>query len=180
MRIVTGWILMLALCGLLAACNDMGGSSPKMAVVDLNRLMRESEPGKAGLKFIETQQTELQSKLDEIQDRLEKNPSDEKAVQELQRVYATSQQRIQAEGQNVVGQLFDAIQKTLNAYREKNGYAMLIRTEALDSYDPGLDVTGAVMVEVNKLQLDFKPLPDAEPDKVTDAPAPSEKAAPKK
>ena len=37
-------------------------------------------------------------------------------MQELQRVYAVSQQRMQAEQQNVVNILFDTIQRTLNDY----------------------------------------------------------------
>lgn len=155
-------IIVLAMSALLLACNE--GQGQKIGVVDLNRLMRDSVPGKAGLKFIENQQTELQGKLDSIQEKLEKNPADEAAMQELQKVYAASQQRIQAEGQNVVTQLFDSIQKTLNAYREKNGYSVLMRAEALDSYDPSLDVTNAVMADVDKLKIDFKPAaPQAEP-----------------
>lgn len=169
MRFILTFALIICMSGMLAACND-GQSGQRIGVVDLNRLMRDSAPGKAGLKFIEEQQSQLQARLDDIQDRLEKNPKDEKAAQELQRVYATSQQQIQAEGQNVVGMLFDSIQKALNSYRNKNGYAMLIRAEALDSYDPSLDVTNAVMEEVNKLQLEFRPL-------AAEAPAAAEPSA---
>lgn len=157
--------LALALCGLLVACNESGSQGGfKVGVVDLNKLMRDSAPGKAGIKFIEAQQTKLQNELDAIQDNLEKNPTDEEAMQRLQKVYATSQQQIQAAGQNVVGALFDGIQEVLNSYREKNGYAMLIRAEALDSFDPALDVTNAVLAEVDKLKIDFKAL-QAEPAK---------------
>ena len=145
----------LALAFMLVACND--GQAPKIGVVDMNRLMRDSVPGKAGLKFIESQQTELQAALDKIQDRLEKNPGDENAVQELQKVYAASQQKIQAEGQGVVTKLFDAIQAAMDSYRRQNGYQILIRQEALDSYAPELDVTNAIMAEVDKLKLDFRP-----------------------
>lgn len=152
-------IMIIVMALLLGACNDGQGS--RLGVVDLNRLMRDSAPGKAGLKFIESQQTELQGKLDALQDKLEKNPSDEAAMQELQKVYAAAQQRIQTEGQQVVTQLFDAIQKTLDSYRSENGYAVLIRAEALDSYDPALDITNAVMAEVDKLKIDFKPAAQA-------------------
>ncbi len=155
-------VVALALALMLVACND--GQTPKMGVVDMNRLMRDSVPGKAGLKFIESQQKELQSALDAIQDRLEKNPNDENAVQELQKLYSASQQKIQAEGQAVVTKLFDSIQGALDSYRKNNGYLMLVRLEALDSFDPSLDVTNAVMAEVDKLKIEFAPLPNsAEP-----------------
>lgn len=166
MRFFSASLLIAALGLALISCDGVS-SGPKIGVVDMNRLMRESAPGKAGLKFIETHQTELQAKLDAIQDKLEKKPNDEAAVQDLQKVYAESQQKIQSEGQAVVTKLFDAIQKELDAYRKNNGYAMLVRLEALDSFDPSLDVTNAVMAEVDKLKLDFAP-----------AAAPAEEMAP--
>lgn len=147
--------LVIASTFLICACDE--SPTAKFGVVDMNRLMRESVPGKAGLKFIEEQQTRLQSELDAIQDKLEKNPGDENAIQELQKVYSVSQQKIQTEGQRVVTILFDSIQNTLNTYRERNGYAALIRTEALDSYDPSMDITNAVMTEVDMLKLEFEP-----------------------
>lgn len=158
MRVFSAIASVLALCGLLAACDT--GTSEKIGVVDMNRLMRESVPGKAGLKYIEAQQAELQAKLDAVQDRLEKNPGDEGAAQELQKLYAESQQRIQSEGQNVVTKLLDAIQKSLDVWRAQHGYAMLIRLEALDSFDAALDVTNAIMSDIDKLKLDFNPPSD--------------------
>lgn len=165
-------LIALALCGLMTACNDTNASQPKIGVVDLNRIMRDSVPGKEGIKFIEAQQATLQKELNAIQEKLEKNPEDQAAMQELQKVYATSQQQMQAEGQNVVGTLFDAIQAALDRFREKNGYALLIRAEALDSFDQSLDVTNAIMAEVDNLKVDFKSVPAREEPA---APAASEK-----
>lgn len=148
-------LLAIFCCLFLAACNDNGASSAKIGVVDVNRLMKDSTPGQEALKFIESKQAALQADLDKIQDRLEKNPTDEAAMKELQKVYATSQQQIQTEGQNIVGALFDAIQQVMDKFRASRGYVMLVRQEALDSFDPSLDVTGALMAEVNKLKIDF-------------------------
>lgn len=147
--------LALALCLGIAGCDNH--SSPKIGVVDLNRLMAESVPGKAGLQYIESQQKELQARLDAIQERIEKNPNDEAAMQELQTVYTASQQKIQTEGQAVVTRLLEAIQKTVDTFRKDNGYSMLIRKEALDAVDPDLDVTETLMAEINKLELNFAP-----------------------
>lgn len=160
---LAGFLVVFLMAGALAACDE--AQAPKIGVVDMNRLMQQSAPGKAGLKQIEAQQADLQAKLDALQDRLEANPNDNAAKQELQQTFASAQQQIQAEGQNIVAQLFDAIQKTLDNYRERNGYVVLIRAEALDSYAPALDVTNAVMAEVDKLKLEFKPaaLPEGAP-----------------
>lgn len=152
--------LLLALS--LLACQEQSGqpAQPKIAVVDMARLMRDSVPGKDGVKFIESMQTDMQKKLDEIQDRLEKNPQDEEAMRELQRVYSSSQQRMQAEGQNVVNILLDAVQRVLNSYRESQGYDIIVGTDALAAFNPKIDVTEAVMAEVDKQKITFKPLPE--------------------
>ncbi len=178
MKNILAVLMAMLVCAALAACNNgQDGGQAKIGVVDLNRLMRESAPGKAGLKFIEAQQTKLQRELDDIQAKLEKNPEDQAAMQELQKVYATSQQKMQAEGQNVVGSLYDAIQACLNNFRAQRGYALLIRAEALDSFDPSLDVTNDLLAEVDKLEIDFKPttVPALEPEAAETAPAKPDK-----
>lgn len=133
---------------------DYPGSS-KVGVVDMNVLMKDSVPGKSAQKFIEAQENELQAAFESIQQKLEKNPDNEKVLQEMQQVYAASQQKIQTIGQNVVAKLFDGIQGSLQNFRQKNGYAYLLRAEALEVFDPSLDVTQAVLAEVNRLNLDF-------------------------
>ena len=173
-------------------------AQPKLAIVDMGRVMRDSAPGKEGVKFLEAQQAGMQAELDAIQDRLEKNPKDEAAMQELQRVYAVSQQRMQAEQQNVVNLLFDSVQRVVNSYREAQGYDMILGAEAVASFKPGADVTEAIIAEVNKQKVEFKPVPesaltnmapgagqDGAPAPAVVVPAPAEKApaadaAPKK
>lgn len=174
MRIIA--LLILALSFSISACDGQSsGGNMKIAAVDLTKLLRDSEPGKAALKLIETRQNEIQGKLEELQQKLEKNPSDESALQELQAVYASSQQQIQAEGQNLVGQLYDAVQTVMDKYRKDNNYMFLLRTEAIESMDPSLDVTGKVLEEVNKLKIDFKTLPE---EKINDAAASEESKKP--
>lgn len=141
-------------CFMLSACNDAG--APKIGVMDMNKLLRDSAPGKAGIQYIEQQQAGLQKRMEEIQDRLEKNPKDEAAQQELQKLFITAQQQVQGDGQAVVGALLEAIQKVADQFRKQHGYLAIVRVEALDSYDPSLDITDDMMKEVDKLNLDFK------------------------
>ena len=161
----TSRIILPVLMGLfvLTGCQQQESqvAQPKLAIVDMARVMRDSEPGKAGVKFLEAQQAGMQEQLDAIQDRLEKNPKDEAAMQELQRVYAASQQRMQAEQQNVVNLLFDSVQRVVNSYREAQGYDLILAAEAVASAKPGADVTAAVIAEVNKQKFEFKPVPES-------------------
>lgn len=167
-------VLMLAL--MLPACNQAADKpvKPKAAVVDMMRIVRDSEPGKAGMKYLETMQTEMQNKLNEVQTRLEKDPKDEAAMRDLQGIYAVSQQRMQAEQQNVSTQFNDLVLRVINAYREQQGFEMILSLEAALAFDSKIDVTSAVIAEVNKQKIDFKPVaqPEAAPAAVAPAAAP--------
>lgn len=151
-------VCMLALTG--CQQQETQVAQPRIAIVDMGRVMRDSEPGKEGVKFLESRQAVMQEQLDAIQNRLEKNPKDEAAMQELQRVYAISQQRMQAEQQNVVNLLFDSVQRVVNSYREAQGYDIILGAEAAASYTPSADVTAAIIAEVNKQKIEFKPVPE--------------------
>lgn len=175
--------LVFVLSFMLLACQqtETKDAQPKLAVVDMARIMRDSEPGKAGVKFLESLQSGMQEKLNAIQARLEKDPKDEAAQKELQGVYMASQQRMQAEQQNVVNLLYDTIQRVLNAYREQQGYDIILSAEVAAAFNPKADVTAAVIVEVNKQKIDFKPLPEPAAPEAAPAPAaqPQEKEQPK-
>ena len=150
--------LALLLSFMLFACQQADNNAqPKMAVVDMARVMRDSELGKAGVKFLESLQGDMQTKLNDIQQRLEANPKDAEAQKELQAVYMSAQQRMQVEQQNVVNLLYDTIQRVINTYRTDKGYAIIISTEAAAAYDSKSDVTNEVLELVNKQKLEFKP-----------------------
>lgn len=167
--------LMLSL--MLIACQQGEGSSqPKLAVVDMTRIMRDSEAGKAGVKHLEALQADMQEQLNTIQGRLEKNANDADAQKELQTVYMMSQQRMQVEQQNVVNVLYDTMQRIINAYRTEKGYALIISSEAAASFDPKADVTADIIAAMNKQKVDFKP---AAPEGAADAAAAPEAEAPK-
>lgn len=148
---------LLALLALALPGCQQESSAPRnsTAVVDMMRVMRDSVPGKAGVKYLESIQSEMQKKLDEIQARLEKDPKNEGAMQDLQKVYAASQQRMQAEQQNVVNMLNDTIQRVLNAYREKHNLEVIIASDAAMAYSPKIDVTEAIIGEVDRQKVEF-------------------------
>ncbi|MDR1856101.1 MAG: OmpH family outer membrane protein [Desulfovibrio sp.] len=169
-------LALVLLLGLpLGACNQAGDASVKIAVVDRERIFRDSEPAKLAKKALEEQGTAMQGKLNEIQDRLSKDPNDEGAQKELQTVYMSSQQRMQAMQGNVVGLLEDAIVRAINGIRDKKGYIVVLYADMAASYAPSVDVTGDVLAELNKQKLDFQAVMDA-PSGETEAPAESVKS----
>ena len=80
MRIRYFMPLALLLSLMLIACQQGEGTSQsKLAVVDMTRIMRDSESGKAGVKHLEALQADMQEQLNTIQGRLEKNANEKKS-----------------------------------------------------------------------------------------------------
>lgn len=182
---------------LMAGCFQSESSAPKVAVVDTARVFRDSDAGKAGVKFLESLQEKMQADLNTIQEVLKKNPNDQAAQQKLQETYMGFQQRMGAEQQNVVTLLNDATQRVLDTFRDQKKLSVILSQEATLSFDKSVDVTAEVIAELNKQKVEFKAIapeaPAAAPaveapkadapkaDAKADAPkADAPKAAPKK
>ena len=179
MRIRLSVSLALLLACALCACNESKApaSRPAVAVVDLARVMRDSEPGKAGMKFLEGLQSEMQAKLTDIQHRLEGDAENKDLQKDLQQAYMAAQQRMQTEQQNVANMLYDAIQRVLNAFRAEKGYAVIVSSDAAISFDASADVTKDVLEAVNRQKLEFKPVLPQEDKAPAAAPAAEPKPA---
>ena len=91
----------------------------------------------------------------------------------------TFQTRMGKEQQAVAGQLYDMLQKVLGDYRQAHGYQVIVSREVVASFDAKVDVTDAVLAEVNKQKITFIPLEqdDAAPAAEQSA-APEQKAEP--
>ena len=155
----------LLLASLLAGgcITPADSSAPSVAVVDSARVFKESEPGKAGIKHLESLHESMQAELNSLQQELQAKPNDEALQQKLQEKYMVYQQRINAEQQQVINTLNEAIQKALDACRVQRNVAMIVGTDVVLSYGPAVDITAAVISEVNKTKVEFKPIePEAE------------------
>ncbi|MDR0466595.1 MAG: OmpH family outer membrane protein [Deltaproteobacteria bacterium] len=158
-RFLPGLLLAALLVG---GCNNPFGS-PSVAVVDSARVFKESEPGKAGIKHLEALHESMQSELNALQEELQTKPKDAVLQQRLQEKYMVYQQRISAEQQQVINTLNEAIQKALDACRIQKNLALIVGTDVALSFGQAADVTDAVIQEVNKANVEFKPLePEAE------------------
>ena len=171
-RFILSLLLALSLC--LGACEE--GSSkggPTVGIVDLSRLVRDSEPGKAANAFLEKTQKSFNDRILALQNKLQANADDEKVRAEFQTLYLSLQQRMQAEEQNVNNVLLDHILRTVKEYRAKQGLGAIVRSEAVLDYDKALDITDMILDELNKKNIEFKAVtsdqPKAEDAKAADA-----------
>lgn len=158
MRIRILAISLLLLSLLCAACqqgDNKAASGPSIAVVDVVRVMRDSEPGKAGIKFLEGIQADIQKQLDDIQGKLEKDRENQELQQQLQTLYMGAQQRMSAEQQNVLSQLQNVVQRTMDEFRKAKGYDVILSAETVASFDGKLDVTNGVIEAMNAKKVNF-------------------------
>ena len=148
---------LLALCLMLGACQqDQKSARNDLVVVDLGRVIAESEPGKAAQAYIGDLQKGYNDQLVAAQEKLKKNSKDEKALQELQMLYGNMQQRFQQEEGAVTNALLERLLSTVQEVRQQKGYKLIVRSEAVVAQDKGLDVTSEVMDAFNKVTIDFK------------------------
>ncbi len=181
-------------------CEQNGKSGPSVGVVDTSRVFRDSNPGKAGIKYLEGLHETMQAELNNLQKDAEAKPDDTALQQKIQDSYMAFQQRMGAEQQNVINLLNDSIQRALDACREQKKLDIIFSNEAALSFSKASDITADIIAEVNKRQVEFKPIaPEGEPlkietpeqkvdeapkadapksDEKADKPAPTEKAKP--
>lgn len=167
---------LLVLCLAVSGCQQTQEPAVKVGVVDMNRLLRDSEPGKEASRFLEGMQKEIQQQIDDVQARLGKDPENENLQRELQAIYMGGQQRINAEQQNVVSQLLDLTQRLVNNYRKANGLSVVLGTDVAVAYDPALDVTNALLDEMNKQKVNFVSVSNPQPEAPAAADAPAAEA----
>ena len=171
-RFILSLLLALSLC--LGACEQSSSkNAPTVGIVDLSRLVRDSEPGKAANAFLEKTQKSFNDRILALQNKLQANADDEKVRAEFQSLYLGLQQRMQAEEQNVNNVLLDHILRTVKEYRAKQGLGAIVRSEAVLDYDKALDITDMILDELNKKNIEFKAVtsdqPKAEDAKAADA-----------
>ncbi len=148
--------LMLTVC-LLSACNQPAPpATPKIGIIDTARVFRESEPAKAGMKFLEGIHTEMQAQLTQVQEKLQNDPENTALQQEIQTMYAEFQQRIGAEEQNVVNLLQDSMQRSIDALRMSKQLDIIVGAEVALSYSQTLSLTDDIIAEMNKVNMEFK------------------------
>ena len=146
----------IALCLMLVFATT-GCAASKIAVVDPARLFQESEPGKAGIEHLKQLEAAMQEQLKTAQGMIEKAPNDEALRARFQKTFVGYQQIVNAEQQKVVQQINGLMQKTLEDFRTKNGYSVIMNAEGLLAFDPKSDVTKDVIAEMDKTKVPSRP-----------------------
>ena len=150
------------------------------AVVDVERIFRESVPGKAGEAHLGQARGILQKGLDELRNLYKGKEDTAEAKTALREGQAALERQFAADRlavrQVLAAHLENVVRVWFAANAQRSGTRAVIPASALFAYSPTLDITDAIMREMNKETPAFPPLPT-----VTVQPnpqAPPDKAAP--
>lgn len=179
---VLSCVMLLLLC---SACEQQNSTpSQKIGIVNINRILVDSEPGRSAAKYIDNLQDSLREQANALQQKMlkasdnntdDKDPKKEALQKEVQMEYMRLQNKMQAEQQNVNNILNDVVHRVVEKYRSDNGFSIIIFSDVALSFEEKVDVTAGITAAMNKEKVVFKPLPEptTEAPKVQDQKTPS-------
>lgn len=147
--------LVLSFC-LLTACND---STKPVAVVDTARIFSQSMPSQEAEKHLQKVQQTLQKGLTDLAALYKGKENTPEGQKTLTEGYNALQKQMATERQALSDLLQQTLHTTIKAWRATNGYSVVIAKQNLLDSDNAVDVTEAILVEMNKQKLTFPPLP---------------------
>lgn len=151
--------LLAALACMLAACVDFG-ASPQIAVVDTARILAESAPAKAGEAHLQQVHAVLQKGLDDVQALYKGKEQSPEAQQAVREAHTALERQLTVERQAVLHILGNMLDRCVKQWRVAYPtHSIVISKQMLLDSDNSLDVTPAIMTEMNAAQPVFPPLP---------------------
>jgi len=166
MKVVSGFVFagLLVIC-LLGGCN---AEAPKIAVVDLSRVIGESQEGKmanaeleALVKEKRTEAAQKAEEIDKLRKSLDKEPAatrksreDELARMgaEYQKMIAASESEARKKASELKAGLLKEIKNILDTIGSEEKYVMIISAENVPYFQKTVDVTDKVIMRYNELQ----------------------------
>ena len=134
-----------------------------LAVIDVERIFRESAPGKAGEAHLQQARAILQKGMDELrllykgrEDTAEAKTALREGQAALERQFAADRLAVR---QVLMAHLENVVRVWFAANAKGSALRAVVPANALFAYSPALDVTDAVMREMDKEKPTFHALP---------------------
>lgn len=168
-------LLLAAMPALPNAVAQEAGSQVKIAVVNLQEVVDQSNLRKAKYVELEKLRDSLQGDLDSLASRIESAQKDfeskaatlsdsdrvdrrtqiETDIRKWRAEMDSRQAQVDAEEKKIMKEVFDGIEKSINGIAEKEGYHLVLRAGALPTgsvvyFSPTIDITSKVLADINK------------------------------
>lgn len=165
------WILAVLVLAAAAHAGAAAAAEIRIAVIDVNKVMNESELGKAARKKMETRYEELKAKIEKVngeatkmkedlekqkilmgKDKLkEKEEALDKKVAELRKLSQESEREMETRQRELTRDVLKIVEAHVNKVVEEEKIDLLLeRASGVVHFDPSLDITAKVLDLVNK------------------------------
>lgn len=163
----------LILLAMVLISSSLWAASFKVGVVDMKKIVENSEPGQEAMQDLSSEFEEMKKELDkkqaQIQDMREelqkqnlvlsqeakqdKEFEFKREVRDFQDLYKNYQRKMQRREQNVSGPIIEQLAEVIKDYGEKNNYTMIIdqRNSGMVFVDDSIDITDKIMVRLNQV-----------------------------
>lgn len=148
--------LIIAMAALVAGCQQQASSGAKVGFVDTNKVFKECKAGAEGMEYLKKSSEEFQTKFAEMQKNLAGNQTEEN-TRKFQEALGEYQNKMGAEQNRIVEALQNGFTKTVDEYRQANGYSAILSTESAISYDASADISDKIIEAMNKMDIKIKP-----------------------
>ena len=139
------------------------GQAERLAVVDVDRVFRESAPGRAGEAHLGQAREVLQKGMDDLIALYKGKEDTDEAKAAMRDVQATLERQFGAERLAIRQVLMASLESVVRAWFTANAQSSAIYAVApagsLFAYNPALDITDAIIREMNPEKPAFPPLP---------------------
>lgn len=158
----TALLSVLSLSLLLTACQEKIEQKQSIGVVDTASIYANSKAGLEAGDYLEKLQMTMQEELVALQESMQADPSEANIIL-FQEKYASFQERMTLEQEQVVTALNGALQEAMDSYRKERGLEVLIASETVMSMSAEADVTKDIIVAMDKLNVVYTPVVMPEP-----------------
>ncbi|MFW5486888.1 MAG: OmpH family outer membrane protein [Desulfovibrio sp.] len=147
----------IALLVLAVGCNEQSASSsPRVAVVDANKVMQECAPGKQAIGHLEEISNKVRKDIEPLQEAIKKDQSDQESMKKFQETLGKAQKLLTSEQDRLFGQLNKAFTERLEAYRKANNFSVVLLKSQVLAYDGAADITNAMVKEMDGVKLSLE------------------------
>lgn len=152
--------LVITLClGFLSVMPSVAKAA-EIAVVDVNKILTDSAPAKAGDEHLKKVQEILQKGLNDVIELYKDKEGTPEAQKEVAQAYSALNQQMAIEQQAVRQVLEGLLIESSKEWRAKNTkYDVVINSALLMDFNNKMDVTAAILKIFNTKKVNFPALP---------------------
>ena len=148
-------------------------TSPKVAVVNQERIYRESKAAQDAVAHLDAISENMRQRITDAQTEIQAQKDEEAARAAYEKILNEMQQEFTVEQQQVTVKVNDLFDFALEACRKEAGVQVVISSDLVLAFDATVDLTDKVLEKMNSNQVSYMSM---EPDAPADGTLPASNA----